>query len=205
MHIITLLRHGESAGNANGQIQGKTDLPLTEKGELQAHELAEKWLSSGRKYDWVIASPLLRSRKTAEIIANLLNLSVEYDPDLMERGFGEIEGRVYQELLQEIPAPDFNHPYLQPGGHGESLVDLYNRAGLAIQNLLRRPPGAYLVVSHGAFLNMALYAILGISPHNSPRSPRFIFSNTGYLDLTYNQDIHQWRLYQFSNQDDLAF
>ena len=199
MFTITLLRQGESAGNANGQIQGQSDMPLTEKGYEQIHSIAQSWQASGKHFDLIISSPLLRARATAETIAEALQIPIEYDPMLVERSFGTIEGKVYAEIIQEIPPVDFNHPYLRPGENGESMIDLFTRASIVLQNLLNRPPGSYLLVSHGAFLNMAMYCILGISPHNSPHSPRFVFSNTGYIDLTYATDLKQWRIYRFGN------
>jgi broad specificity phosphatase PhoE len=202
MHRITFIRHGESAGNANGQIQGQSDLPLTKKGEKQALGIAQTWQKAGRSYDQIIASPLMRARRTAEIISDTLGLPLSFDPIWAERGFGDIEGRLFDEIIREEPSPDFNHPYLPPGGSGESIVDVFTRASQALQGLLRCPAGSYLIVSHGALLNMVMYAVLGISPHNSPRSPRFIFSNTGYIDLTYNPDIHQWRIQRFWNNED---
>jgi broad specificity phosphatase PhoE len=202
MHHITLIRHGESAGNANGQIQGQSDLPLTEKGEQQALVIAQAWQIAGRSFDQIIASPLLRARRTAEIISATLGLPLSFDPIWAERGFGDIEGRLFGEIMREEPYPDFNHPYLPPGGTGESIVDVFTRASQALQGLLRGSPGSYLIVSHGALLNMVIYAVLGVSPHNSPRSPRFIFSNTGYIDLIYNPEIQQWRVQRFWNSED---
>ncbi len=199
MYQFTFLRHAESDGNANGQIQGQSDLPLTAMGEGQASELARRWKSEGRQYDQVIASPLQRTWRTAQIISEALNLPLESHPGLVERGFGTIEGRLLAELMQEDPPPNFTDPYLKPGEQGESLVEVFNRAGQVLQGLLSRPQGRYLVVSHGAFLNMLLYAVIGLSPHNSPRSLRFSFSNTGYIDLVYLPDIQQWRILQFTN------
>jgi broad specificity phosphatase PhoE len=205
MHTITLMRHGESDGNANGLIQGQVDLPLTEKGQGQVRDLANRWLTDGRHFDQIIASPLSRARLTAEIIADRLNLPIEYDATWMERSFGLIDGRAWEEIDQLEPRIDFSHPYLQPGETGESQVDLSTRAGQAIQSLVRRPAGAYLVVSHGAFLNMVMYGILGISPFTSPRSARFAFSNTGFVDLAYDADVCRWRIFRFwSSDNDLS-
>lgn len=201
MYKITLLRHGESAGNANGQIQGQSDPPLTENGIGQARNLAKCWGEEDRRYDRIISSPLIRARVTAEIVAVVFGLPVEYDPAWIERGFGSIEGQNFAELLSTDPSLDINQPYLAPGESGESIVDLYHRASSALQNLLRRPAGAYLVVSHGAMINLTLYAILGISPHNSPVSPRFIIQNTGFIDLLYDPTIRQWRILRFSGND----
>ena len=205
MHTITLLRHGESDGNANGLIQGQVDLPLTEKGQQQALILAQAWQAEGRQFDQIIASPLLRARETAEIIAEKLKLGVEYDAIWMERSFGSIDGQVYKEVEQQIPRTDFSHPYLPPGETGESQFDLFNRAGQAIQGLIRRPPGVYLIVSHGAFLNMAMFGILGMSPLTNPRSTHFAFSNTGYVDLTYNDELSKWRIHRFWSNNNGIF
>lgn len=197
MYFITLMRHGESDGNVNGLIQGQIDLPLTANGQQQAKAMGQTWLAESRRFDQVIASPLLRARETAEILAETLNLPVEYDAIWMERSFGSIDGQVYQEVAQRTPPTDFTHPYLPPGETGESQFDLFNRASRAIQGLVRRPPGAYLVVSHGAFLNMALFGILGMSPLTNPRSTHFTFSNTGYADLSYNEEYGKWRFHRF--------
>jgi broad specificity phosphatase PhoE len=199
MFNITFLRHAESDGNASGQIQGQIDTPLTELGRLQAFRLAQSWQNEGRQFDLTIASPLERARQTAQTVSGQLKIPIEYDPTWKERAFGEIEGRSYDEVIKGTPIIDFYHPYNRPGGSGESLVDLFTRAECGVQSLLRRTPGAYLVVTHGAMLNMILYVILGLSPHSSPRSPRFVFSNTGYIDLTYNPENLQWRIYRISN------
>jgi broad specificity phosphatase PhoE len=198
MYHLTFLRHAESDGNANGQLQGQIDAPLSEKGREQAGRLAEAWQTAGRKFDLVISSPLDRACRTAQQVAERLNIPLETDPVWKERAFGELEGLSFDEIFQHIQPVDFYHPYNRPGKDGESLVDLYNRAGQGVQELIKRLPGTYLVVTHGAMLNMIMYVILGLSPHSSPRSPRFVFSNTGYIDLTYNPENQQWRIYRIS-------
>ena len=85
---ITLLRHGESVGNAESRWQGQADFPLTEKGRAQACALAERWKKEDAKFDHVIASPLTRTKETAEIIASVLNLNVEFEPLWLERDNG---------------------------------------------------------------------------------------------------------------------
>ena len=193
---ITLLRHGESEGNLNGYIQGQRDLPLTQKGLEQAQSISNAWLLSKTTFDLIISSPLRRTRMTAELIGKNLEVPIEFDVNLIERGFGQMEGREIKKILVENP-PDFNQPYIKPGVDGESLVEVFNRAGMFLQNLLCRPAGRYLVVSHGAFLNMLVYVIFGITPHNNPRTLRFNFSNTGYASFSFNPSIHQWRLLEF--------
>jgi 2,3-bisphosphoglycerate-dependent phosphoglycerate mutase len=201
---LTFLRHGESSGNAQGLIQGQSDHPLTEKGIYQARALASFWQDQGISFDLIISSPLLRARQTAEEIANELIAPVEFDPQWMERGFGDIEDRPFDVIRHETPQPNFFHPYEQIGGTGESLVDLFNRASIGLQTLLRRLPGRYLIVSHGSLLNMTLYAILGLNPHNTPASPRFYFANTGYVTFSYDPVNFHWRMYNFNDNSHLS-
>jgi len=158
---ITLLRHSESVANANGLLQGQSDWPLTETGVEQANTLALQWKSNTRHYDLIIASPLMRAQNTARQIAKVLNYPIIYDQDWQERNFGSYEKMSYGDITTKDGGVDFSIP-TEPTGGGESLLDLYLRAGQAVQSLVQRPPGDYLIVSHGAILNMALYHILGI-------------------------------------------
>jgi broad specificity phosphatase PhoE len=200
MYFITLLRHGESEGNLTGVIQGQSDFPLTPSGEEQAHRLAAFWQAEGFKFDRIISSPLRRASQTAEIIARALDTIVELDPAWRERYFGQIQGTHLDEIDQLTPPVDFFHPYLPIGGDGESQVDLYVRASLALQNLIRRPPGSYLVVSHGGILNKVLFVILGITPQGHYNSPIFHFGNTGYAKFRYNSATRQWAVLGLNNQ-----
>ncbi len=196
---ITLLRHAESTGNAAECLQGQNNAPLTIKGERQAKTLAELWKAHGNKFDLIISSHQERARCTAQIIAKTLGIALQFDPTWMERAFGILEGVPFSEMLEQNPPPDFYHPYDQIGEDGECLMDLYLRASKAVQNLLKNPPGSYLIVSHGAHLNMAMYSILGLSPHNYVRGPRFHFKNTGCSELTYVPDTRVWRVLSFNN------
>jgi len=66
---VFLVRHGQSEGNVHNTYQGRFDFPLSKKGEAQARQVGE-WL---RQYqpDSFIASPMLRARRSAEIIAEV--------------------------------------------------------------------------------------------------------------------------------------
>ena len=196
---ITLLRHAESTGNAAGCLQGQNNAPLTKEGQRQAKALAKYWKVNGEKFDLIISSPQERARSTAQTIAKTLGITLQFDPAWMERAFGILEGVPFSKMLEQNPPPDFFHPYDQIGESGEGLMDLYLRASKAVQNLLKNPPGSYLVVSHGALLNMAMYSILGLSPHNYVRGPIFHFKNTGFLELTYKPDTRVWRVLSFNN------
>jgi len=200
MHIITLLRHGESEGNSSNILQGQSDYPLTATGLEQAQRLASYWKLQETQFDLIVSSPLLRASRTAEIISQALDVPVEYDPAWMERSFGNLQGADLQELEQHLPPVDFFHPYEPIGGNGESQLDLYARASHALQKIIRRQAGSYLVVSHGGILNKALYVIMGITPQGHYNSPIFHFGNTGYAQFRYNSSTRQWAVLSLNNQ-----
>ncbi len=192
-HII-LLRHGESLGNAEGYHQGQAEFPLTDTGLSQAHALADYWLDHGTYFDQIISSPQKRARQTAEIIANALGCEVEFDPIWMERDNGVYAGMSHKEAQIRYPYPEFIPIYERIGHTGESQWELYLRGGLAIQRVLYKQLGHYLVVSHGGILNMTLKAILGIMPQANFQGPRFRFRNTAFASLTYQPDQQVWEI-----------
>ncbi|NJD59523.1 MAG: histidine phosphatase family protein [Anaerolineae bacterium] len=192
LYHVTLLRHGESQGNFEGRHQGQADFPLTERGREQARALVNRWKSEKKEFELVISSPLARAQETAEIIAHGLNLPLELDPVWMERNNGLMAGLNPEEVRQRLPQPAFIHPYLAVGQTGESQWQLYLRAGAAVQSLFERPPGKYLVVSHGGLLNMFFYAILGITPQPNFHGPRFRFNNSAFATVSYNPTSHHW-------------
>jgi broad specificity phosphatase PhoE len=193
VYHFTLLRHGESVGNAQARWQGQSDYPLTEKGRAQAQALAERWKSEEVKFDLIIASPLVRARETAEIVATALNVKVELDSIWMERNIGEMEGLTAEEVRQK-PKPSYVTPYNPIGGNGEGDWELYLRAGKALHGLLRRPPGSYLIVSHGGMLNQLMHAIVGVAHHADPSGVRFHFENTSFASVTYFPNRHRWAI-----------
>lgn len=200
-YTVHFLRHGQSTGNAAGLYQGQSDFPLSETGIQQAQALAERWKVQKLAFNQIIASPLQRARRTAEIIADALNAGpIEFDDNLMERDNGKIAGMNVDEAERRYPRPAFFTPYTPIGETGESNWALYLRAGLVVDSLLRRPPGRYLVVSHGAILNMVMYVVLGIIPQANFSGARFRFGNTGFATLTYLPERHLWYLENVNDQ-----
>lgn len=192
IYHITLLRHAESVGNANGYHQGQAEFPLTERGRAQAHALAKYWQSQKQVFDHCIASPQSRTRETAEIVAGALGLEIEYDPVWMERDNGVYAGLHQDEARERYPYPDFQPMFERIGETGESEWELYLRGAQAIQSILHHPPARYLIVSHGAILNMTMRALLGIAPQANFQGPRFKFRNAAFVTLEYRSHIHQW-------------
>jgi broad specificity phosphatase PhoE len=192
-HDFTLLRHGLSVANESGVVQGQLDYPLADVGISQAGALAEYWHSRREHFDLIVSSPLLRARQTAEIVAVRLSVRIEFDPAWMERHMGDAQGLPGDEFDRVHGGQPRPSPYEPMFGSGESYWDLYRRAGDALQSLVRRPAGKYLVVSHGALLNAVLRVILGIAPSGRTSSTRFVFDNTAFARVSYDDETARWQ------------
>lgn len=192
---ITLLRHGHSLADDEEKIEGRYDSPLTEIGIAQAQQRLEIWLSQSRQYDRVICSTLQRATKVAEIIAEGFQMPVESDSIWIEKDNGSLAGLSFDDADRLFPKPAFINPF-QPhavaAGNGESLVELYCRAALALQRTIRHGPSKTLVVSHGKFINALVSVALGIKPTANQPSVIFSCGDLSYIDLAYQPDKDVW-------------
>jgi probable phosphoglycerate mutase len=168
---ILLIRHGETAWNAERRLQGHLDIPLNAEGERQAALLGTAL--AGEAIDHVLSSDLGRARQTAEAIlrARGATTAVQVDPQLRERCYGGFEGLLYSEIAARYPA-DFAawqarnvDATLPPGkNHGESFRAFFDRVTTAIAAHAARHPGQTLaLVAHGGVLECAYRAALGLS------------------------------------------
>ena len=94
MGELWLVRHGETQWSVTGQHTGRTDVPLTARGEGQARDLRARL---DRPWSLVLTSPLLRARRTAE----LAGLDAVEEKGLVEWDYGHAEGRTTAELNHE--------------------------------------------------------------------------------------------------------
>ena len=191
---ITILRHGESVGNAESRWQGQAEYPLTDTGRKQVQALAERWKNEKMKFDLIISSPLERTKETAEIIASTLDLKIEFEPLWLERDNGDFSGLTAHEVRQNFTHAPFTTPYDSVGGDGEGDWELFLRAGQALQGLLKREPAKYLIVSHGGLLNQFMHAVIGLAPQANNAGTRFRFSNTAFAQLMYYPHQHRWAI-----------
>jgi broad specificity phosphatase PhoE len=118
---------------------------------------------------------------------------METDEIWMERAIGEMEGLTAEEVRQK-PRPPYVTPYDSIGGDGEGDWALYLRAGQALHDLLKRPAGRYLIVSHGGLLNQVMSAIVGVAPHADPSGVRFRFGNTAFARVIYFPYQNRWNI-----------
>lgn len=94
MTKIYIVRHGQDQDNANGLLNGHRDTVLTDIGLEQANQIANKIQEANLVFDKIYSSPLQRAYRTAEIIANRLQLSQPEKLDLLiERDYGIMSGK----------------------------------------------------------------------------------------------------------------
>lgn len=161
---VYLVRHGETQWNAERRIQGQSDSPLTAKGEQQAWQVAERAKALGITH--VIASDLGRTRRTAEIIADLCGCEITLDPRLRELDMGVLEQRPIESLTEEEEQWRRQLVNGTSDGRipdGESMQELSDRMHDALATCLELPEGSRpLLVSHGMALGCLVSTILGL-------------------------------------------
>jgi len=197
---ITFMRHGRSQADDEGVHEGRYDSPLTDIGRGQIRKRAEGWLKAGITFDCIITSTLVRASESAEIVGNVLNVPVESDPDWMEFNNGPLAGLPLEFAAERYPQPIFRNPYEPFWETGESDWEAYRRAARAVENVIRRGPGRYLVISHGGILNDALRAVIGCGPSINATGIWFPFGDAGYARTVYNPIKHQWGLLEFRSE-----
>jgi probable phosphoglycerate mutase len=158
---VILWRHGNTDWNADGRIQGQTDVPLNERGRAQA--LASAARLAALKPDLLVTSDLSRAAHTAAALAQLTGLTAERDARLRERSFGQWETLTSAEAKERFPASHARWVAgdSDPGDGLEPLVDLGKRVTEVIRQAAERAPGALTVLAtHGGSAKYGVAALL---------------------------------------------
>jgi broad specificity phosphatase PhoE len=151
---VYLARHGETAWSLTGQHTGRTDIPLTARGEGNARSLAQRLTRV--VFTRVLTSPLSRALRTCELAG--FGGQAKINADLQEWDYGQYEGRRTADIRQERPGWDLFRDG-SPGG--ESVEAVSARADRVIARL-RGVEGNILVFSHGHFLRVLAARWLGL-------------------------------------------
>jgi broad specificity phosphatase PhoE len=150
---LLLVRHGESEGNRLRRFSLSPDIDLTERGVEQARETGRR-IAAQFAPRAIVASSYHRAQRTAALIAEELGFRAEIlvDPDLRERSIGDLAGHSYDSLHEHPTYDPARFWEWRPPG-GESLVDVQDRAGPALDRIATaHPSGDVLVVSHGGVM-----------------------------------------------------
>lgn len=162
---LILMRHGETAWNAEGRWQGHYDISLNATGRAQAAAAAPFLTTAG--FTRIVSSDLSRARETAEIINQTLRLPLILEPRLREIDVGFWQGMTsheiraqHAELYAQVAALPYYETYF-PGG--ESRAQLMQRGSAALTELAAQyPTERLLVVSHGGTIRACLYHLAGV-------------------------------------------
>ena len=168
--VLTVLRHAETEWNVQGRLQGSADSPLTPRGVCQA-ELCAKRLQR-KHYTAAYCSPLLRAKRTAELVVQGMDdpPTIVEDDRLRERAFGMWEGMVWEDIQRQYPdqvkLSQSDATFAQPGG-GESRADCLVRALDFLDDMTKSyplPEDHVLVVTHSATAVSLVKHVLGLPP-----------------------------------------
>ena len=157
--MISFVRHGETAHNRDGRLQGRVDLELSERGAEQVARVAARLSASGVAR--VVSSPLRRARQTARAIADACGAAVEVDERLVEVDYGEWDGRLLAEIRAERHAGWMTDPAFTPPG-GESLLAVTQRVAAFCQEEFARGDEHVVAVSHVSPIKAAVVWALGV-------------------------------------------
>jgi len=158
--VLILVRHGQTAVNAEGRLLGRADPPLTDLGLRQAGALAGTVRRGVAAPVRLVSSPLARTRETAAALG--LGLPVEVDQRWVELDYGEFEGRP----LADVPVVVWDTWRAEPGWAppgGESLRGVGERVRAACGDLAQEAAEAdVVVVSHVSPIKAAVAWALGV-------------------------------------------
>ncbi|CAN5837530.1 histidine phosphatase family protein [soil metagenome] len=168
---VVAIRHGETAWNADGRIQGQLDLPLNATGRWQAGRMAAALADEGIQR--VYSSDLMRAMETAQPLAAATGIEIVADEGLRERAFGTFQGMTFAEIEQRWPEQSQRwrqrDPAFGPEG-GEVLRDFYERCVATVTRLAAESEGLTIaVVAHGGVMD-CLYRAATRLELNAPRT-----------------------------------
>lgn len=167
---IILWRHGLTAWNQERRFQGHADVELTTIGVEQARAAAP--ILAGLKPDLLVSSDLMRARVTAEALASLTGLTVEFDQRLRETDVGIWSGMTISEMQSKDPqrlAAWEDGDDVRAGG-AENRTDVANRMEAALLEWVAKLPdgGALVAVTHGGSARAAIGRLLGLEVDRWP-------------------------------------
>ena len=167
--IVYLARHGETAWSRTGQHTGRTDLPLTERGERDARALGERL--RGLAFAKVFTSPLQRATRTCELAG--FGTSAEVDHELTEWDYGQYEGRT----TKEIQAQRADWQLFRDGCPGGEFPDQVGARADRVVSRVRAVDADLLIFSSGHFLRVLVARWLGLEV----AAGRYFFLETASL------------------------
>lgn len=189
---IYLIRHGETDWNLEGKLQGREDIPLNDNGIQQAKICGQAFKE--REIKVILTSPLIRAKKTAEIIAEMAGINqVIVEEGLIERDFGILAGVRYD-----------SKKYFDTFGIDEGIEpfeDLHQRMIRCIkENAELYYDDDIIMVSHGGAIN----SVISVLSAGELGSGKTRLKNACISILKYQDGKLELELYNLTAEEFLA-
>jgi len=167
MKRIYLLRHAQSEFNEKGIFQGSLDSDLTPLGYVQARMAGMHIRNWGIKR--IISSPQRRAFKTALTVGDILGIEVEVDNRIREISFGELEGKRFVDLLEEmgeVLRRWLKDPLNNPLPTQEPMDKFSERITSFLEDIKKAREDSILIVAHGGTLHALICLATGLGLEN---------------------------------------
>ena len=204
--ILLLVRHAETVDNVAVRLSGWTDSELSPLGERQVRLLADHFNRAHGHAAAIYASPLIRTRRTAEAIGALTGHVPVFDPDLREMHFGELDGMPYDEVKEryaELLAGDEDpddQGFGWPGG--ETRAAFVERVRRVMDRIAGAHSGEHVaVVTHGGVISFFLAIV-----HDQPPSEwrQWLVGNASLTEVAWDPASGRGRLLRRGDDAHLA-
>jgi broad specificity phosphatase PhoE len=196
---IYLIRHGESAANANSpdQIGQDNDTELTDRGIAQAEALGRRFIAKDIRFYSIYSSTYLRAKQTAKIVKNVIGYPqpINYTDEIVEYNPGDLKGKTRSQIytdIEKLNAINYqNMGYLFPNGESYHRVSrraatfledsiIYNKSTLALAKDMEVNVGVF---SHGMTIKAMLFYVMGF---DQSFMWRVKIDNTSISHIVYN-------------------
>ncbi len=178
---ILLIRHGQSAGNAEGRFGGHSATPLSDLGQQQAETTAK--VLAKERISAIYSSDLLRAVDTAQPLSYLLEIEISKTETFRERHVGVLEGLTFDEARNQYPNDYYalvNRNLKHRITNGESYFQLLARIKQAFRQILRDHQGEKVAIfSHTGVICFLTLDIIGAIHPKNPQPPWLVTSNCG--------------------------
>jgi alpha-ribazole phosphatase len=208
MTTLFLIRHGENQTNIEKTFSYKiVDLPLTEKGNLQAQQTAEYF--DNHTIQAIYSSPLQRAMQTAQIISNRLKVQpIIVMPEFLEFNYGSLDGkpRIKENIEQYVPVLiewvkgnlDSRFP------EGENGFEFYRRVFSGLGQIAKNHPGRNsIVISHGGPINFFVHKLCTNAPWDRLFTKEIKNGSISEVSIILENDEIKGELVSWANIDHL--
>jgi probable phosphoglycerate mutase len=196
---LIVWRHGRTEWNATGRFQGQADVPLDDRGRIQAARAAA--VLAKLKPTTIISSDLSRARETAAALVAITGLPVRTDRRLREIHVGSWEGLTADEVIQVDP--DLAHRYfrgedIRRSATGETVAETSERVAAVLSEVgsSAEDGTTVVVVMHGLAARVGVCRLVGLPPESWHLLGGM--HNCAWINVEWHQIGGYWRVREYN-------